>query len=951
MVKKRDIIPPNIVFNLGVDKLPSEGGKIKKKRGRKKKVVAPPEPNISEVIVKEVLPHQKFSRKTNLALDQLLEANRDKEKALMEKSIKSLIGGALTAEEEKERKKMAEQDYDETGKDIIAKWKRDMVESDKLQQQMREIPQIGQITLKIPPFFAVRSKKGWRLANPLTEMRNLAKRQHKLSINLKRANVKEPEIDMSAPTRAPTIDSFSPKDQEKLKKYLQAVKEGKEQEYLFKNKPRGFPATLYKNAIRAGYKETKSKVYRKNDLKSSAPPSKRGRPRKVLELVGEEEEVFEDHTDKRKSVEKPKEVAKAKSKLIIEDDEDEDFLKKWEEEVRKEGDRMLRYYSNNWSTSSEGERKSFMKDYADKKKSLSKERKKLGDERILPIVNKYMEDIKYKGTKEYADQRHKEIGAQVAERDKAVAEWIKEVKDIIKELSGSFTKERRKAISKRIDELQEKRGEWRSYPYIIEDTRPVNKELVEIYNKNRGRGSGLKKLMDNDDAEGQGGALSAKDLKDLLGASYDPKKDKVNDFEMDREISSKTSKVYYNPTTGQAVVAHMGTQGLLDWGNNAVYALGGKKAYKKTHRYKEAKRVQHRAEAKYGASNVSTIGHSQGGLQAEMLGKNSKETITLNKATRPFANKRSGNQYDIRTSGDIVSALNPFQKKNKNEIVLKSKSYNPLKEHSADTLGQLEEGHMIGKQDAPVEQVEEVEPIEGNGLVDWEDIKWGSFTKQFEEYKRQHPNSKIDDLEHFANSILANPSDYRKSTIKRARFYLNVLLKKKSQHNNIMPHTQGGRMIGLARPAVLPHHIGHPALVSDQYPRIPQAFTQVHMSHPVPIGHGLYAGGSGLGGRIDPAHILDSAYGGARRMLGVGVLDDIRHTAGKAYSKARTMSGVGIMEDAERVAKKSVSKAKPHLVKGSAEAKEYMKKIRGMKGGKIPAPHSRSPITDPSLLG
>ena len=55
-------------------------------------------------------------------------------------------------------------------------------------------------------------------------------------------------------------------------------------------------------------------------------------------------------------------------------------------------------------------------------------------------------------------------------------------------------------------------------------------------------------------------------------------------------------------------------------------------------------------------------------------------------------------------------------------------------------------------------------------VIDWEDIKWGSFTKQFEEYKRQHPNSKIDDLEHFAESILAKPEDYRKTTLKRARF-------------------------------------------------------------------------------------------------------------------------------------------------------------------------------------
>ena len=80
---------------------------------------------------------------------------------------------------------------------------------------------------------------------------------------------------------------------------------------------------------------------------------------------------------------------------------------------------------------------------------------------------------------------------------------------------------------------------------------------------------------------------------------------------------------------------------------------------------------------------------------------------------------------------------------------------------------------------------------------------------------------------------------------------------------------QGGRMIGLARPAVLPAHIGHPALVSDQYPRIPQAFTQVHLAHPVPIGHGLYAGGSG-------GDLLDDIYGGARHMLGVVLLDDMK---------------------------------------------------------------------------
>ena len=53
-----------------------------------------------------------------------------------------------------------------------------------------------------------------------------------------------------------------------------------------------------------------------------------------------------------------------------------------------------------------------------------------------------------------------------------------------------------------------------------------------------------------------------------------------------------------------------------------------------TPRYKEAQQVQQQAETKYRAKNISTIGHSQGGYQAQLLGANTQEIITLNKATR-----------------------------------------------------------------------------------------------------------------------------------------------------------------------------------------------------------------------------------------------------------------------------------------------------------------------------
>ena len=194
---------------------------------------------------------------------------------------------------------------------------------------------------------------------------------------------------------------------------------------------------------------------------------------------------------------------------------------------------------------------------------------------------------------------------------------------------------------------------------------------------------------------GVGKGLSAKNLKELLKASYSPK-DKVGDFVMDKSLSSKTSKVYQNPQTGQVVVAHQGTQGWADWGNNLVYAIGGKWAYEKTPRYKEAKKVQEEAQQKYGAKNITTIGHSQAGLQAEMLGKDTKEIITLNKASRPFSNTKAPNQFDLRSKLDIVSSLNPFESSSSRDVKIYPESLNPLTEHSTDVLERLDPEVIIG---------------------------------------------------------------------------------------------------------------------------------------------------------------------------------------------------------------------------------------------------------------
>ena len=126
-----------------------------------------------------------------------------------------------------------------------------------------------------------------------------------------------------------------------------------------------------------------------------------------------------------------------------------------------------------------------------------------------------------------------------------------------------------------------------------------------------------------------GGALSINHIKKMLKASYQDAPEKIDNFILDHGLSGQYGVVYFNPITGQAVVVHRGTKEAMDWTNNFMYAVG---SYKKTDRYKIGKKMQELAEKKYGANNISTLGHSQGAVLARELGQNTKEIITLNPA-------------------------------------------------------------------------------------------------------------------------------------------------------------------------------------------------------------------------------------------------------------------------------------------------------------------------------
>jgi len=185
----------------------------------------------------------------------------------------------------------------------------------------------------------------------------------------------------------------------------------------------------------------------------------------------------------------------------------------------------------------------------------------------------------------------------------------------------------------------------------------------------------------------KGGKLSSQDLQHFLKSSYDKKHSNYKDFVLDKSLSGQRVQVYHNPKTGQTVVAHRGTQGLRDWVTDARYALGDTSSK----RFQHSAKIQKQAEMKYGAENVTSIGHSLGSQLAEKSSnKKTKEIITLNKPVNPNDLIRysvPSNQTDIRTTHDPVSFLRPFER-GKKAIVLPSDTLNPFTEHRMDVLNE-----------------------------------------------------------------------------------------------------------------------------------------------------------------------------------------------------------------------------------------------------------------------
>jgi hypothetical protein len=180
--------------------------------------------------------------------------------------------------------------------------------------------------------------------------------------------------------------------------------------------------------------------------------------------------------------------------------------------------------------------------------------------------------------------------------------------------------------------------------------------------------------------EKTGGAISTSDLKKFVDAGYKKKKDvkNIDGYVLDNELSTRRDKVYYDPKTNKAVHTIAGTDNLMDWTNNLLIPLG---LHSKTNRYKNAEEIQKKANKKYGKQNVSVVSHSQSGNIADNLAKRDlvgDDNVTLNPAIIGKTKAKV-----VKSYFDPVSF---FTKTKKDDVVLKPKSINIIKEHGTNIL-------------------------------------------------------------------------------------------------------------------------------------------------------------------------------------------------------------------------------------------------------------------------
>ena len=128
------------------------------------------------------------------------------------------------------------------------------------------------------------------------------------------------------------------------------------------------------------------------------------------------------------------------------------------------------------------------------------------------------------------------------------------------------------------------------------------------------------------------------------------------------ESEKQYVKVYFSPT--HCVVVHRGTDKSDPtdaYFANCAVEIGFKCKYSETRRYIVSKRIQEWAEQRWWPHQITTLGHSQGGLLAALVGQGSKEIIKVQPLHREIY-RETEKEITIRSVNDFVDRrkVNPM---------------------------------------------------------------------------------------------------------------------------------------------------------------------------------------------------------------------------------------------------------------------------------------------------
>jgi len=150
------------------------------------------------------------------------------------------------------------------------------------------------------------------------------------------------------------------------------------------------------------------------------------------------------------------------------------------------------------------------------------------------------------------------------------------------------------------------------------------------------------------------------DFQQILQNGYSKKKkDKIGDYELDKQLSTHNDQIYYNKKDNKLLHNINGTNSLYDWVDNIKLGLGKFSpfgGFKESTRYKTSHDKLRQAKQKYNIDNATVTGHSQAGFTAGHIASKQDRVLTLDRANTIGQHTRA-NETTYRTKGDIVSAL------------------------------------------------------------------------------------------------------------------------------------------------------------------------------------------------------------------------------------------------------------------------------------------------------